>query len=418
MSRYVSCMLLAAVCATARPSPATEATLMGLEDIHRRIAAAHPRIAAAEAAARAAADRARIAGRPADPELEFEAESFGGSGGVSGFDAAETAIRLTQPLRPTGARDAEADGARQDANAAMAAAEIVRREARRDAHVAFHALASRQDLLALAEARLDRARRLHSIARDRASSGAASPLEALRAEADAGLAEAAVLRATGERERAAGELAALWGGTEDVRVASGPAAALPEPPESKDLRDALARHPVLAQAAAGRARAAAAHRAARAARWGDYGVMGGVQRFEETGDTGFTAGLSVVLPLWSRPGATAGAAALDLEAARQEEAASVLDGQSAAAAALSTYARARQAVLVLEQKSLPAARRMGEGMIEGYRAGKFGLAAVLEAQTAAADIEVEAVEAREEALKALADLEYWSPVGHEPNDRN
>jgi cobalt-zinc-cadmium efflux system outer membrane protein len=416
MPRIAPCLIVAALSAALPPARAEEFPSLALKDVRERVAAAHPRLAAAEASAAAAAARARSAGRPADPELEVEAESFGGSGAVSGFDAAETSLRLTQPFAPPGARSAAAEGARREAEAALAASEAVRREARRSTDAAFHALAARQDMLALAGTRLDRARRLHQIALDRTSSGAASPLDALRAEADAGLAEAALVRASGERERAAVALASLWGGTGDVRVASSAAAPLPGPPALDALRAAVVRHPVLARAAAEQARAAAAQRAARAARFGEYGLMGGVQRFEETGDTGFTAGLSVVLPLWSRPAAAAGAAGRDLDAARHAAAAEAREADVAIAAAHSAYTRAREVVLVLEGRSLPPARRMSEGMMEGYRAGKFGLIAAIEAQAAAADIEAQAIEAREEALRALAELEYWSPVGEEPTD--
>lgn len=411
MSRSAFLVLLAAALAATPPCRADERPAVTLEDVRHRAASANPRIAAAESSAQAAADRARIAGRPANPELELESESFGGSGAVANFDTAETALRLTQPLAPPGARGAAAEGAKQEARMARALADVVARSVRRTADEAFHALAARQDLLAIAETRLGRARRLHQIARDRADSGAASPLEALRAEADAGLAEAAVVRAAGERERAAAALAALWGGTDDVHIATGGAVEpLPEPPSLDALRAAVDRHPLLAQAAAAQARAAALHRGARAARFGEYGLMGGIQRFEETGDTGFTAGLSAVLPLWSRPGVAAGAAARDAESARHETAAIDLDARTAVAAARSAYARAREVALVLDRTSLPAARRMSEGMIEGYRAGKFGLAAVLEAQAAATDLEAAAVTAREDALTALAEIEYWNPT--------
>ena len=392
-------------------APADEPTSVTLAEVRRRAVEAHPRIAAADAAAAAAAERARAAGRPADPELEVETESFGGSGATSGFDAAETSLRLTQPLSPPGARGAAADTARQEALAAQAGADLARRELRRSVDEAFHELAARQNLLALARRRLDLAARLAGVARDRAASGAGSPIETLRAEADAGLAEAAVARAEGERESAAAGLAALGGAASDLRAASEPEPPLPDPPAVDVLKAAAARHPLILRAAADESRAAAGHRAARAARFGQYGLMAGVQRFEETSDTGVTAGLSISLPLWSRPGVSVAAARHELEAAHRTAAAEAREAAAAIAAARAAYTRAREAAGILATKSVPAARRAVDGMIEGYRAGKFGLAAVLEAQAAATDIEAEWIDARKEALLAWAELEYWSTAG-------
>ncbi len=416
MSRSSVLPIVAALAAPLLSASADEPPFVPLAEVRRRALEAHPRIAAADAAAAAAAERARSAGRPEDPELELETESFGGSGAASGFDAAETSLRLTQPLSPPGARGAAAEGARQEALAARAGADLARRELRRATDQAFHELAARQDLLALAHRRVELARRLAGVASDRAAAGAGSPLETLRAEADAGLAEADVARAEGGRERAAAALAALWGDPADVRVAHDPAAPLPDPPAPDGLRAAAARHPLLLQTAADASRAAAGHRAARAARFGTYGLMAGVQRFEETADTGITAGLTVSLPLWSRPGTTVAAAHHDLDAARRTAAAAAREAEAAIAAARATYARAREAADVLAAKSVPAARRAADGMLEGYRAGKFGLAAVLEAQAAAAEIEAEWIEARKEALLAWAELEYWSTTGQETTD--
>jgi outer membrane protein, heavy metal efflux system len=364
-----------------------------LEEALARAAAADPRLRAAEAGVEAAQAGVRQARVRPNPELGVEVENFGGESSARGLDNAETTFRLTQPLERGGMRPArvaaathELDGARLDA--LIAGLDIVE-EVRR----AYYDALAAEALVQVAAERVETAQALHASVMRRVAA-ARDPLMA-GARAEAGLAEARIAHEAAQRDAAiarADLVSLIGGGGEDMVLAS---AAFELAGEAPHAHEDIGRSPDLARAAAERERAEALARLERARGFQDPVVSLGVRRFEQDGETGLVAGVSVPLGIFDRnSGAIARAraeqrrAAHNVEAARRRIEREVFALERRLQSAASSVAALERDVLPQAERALALAR-------EGYNQGAFSYLDVFEAQRALTG----ARQARIEALR-------------------
>jgi cobalt-zinc-cadmium efflux system outer membrane protein len=186
-------------------------------------------------------------------------------------------------------------------------------------------------------------------------------------------------------------------------------------PVAVDADAALARarrsRPALAAARSRLEAERAGARAARYARYPDLAVSAGPKRQSLPGATtyGYTAGISIGLPLWNGGGAAAEAqqgraeqAAAELEAARRRVDVEVRD----ALQRLDTYRTRRQAVA----RELPAGSLL-EDAVFVYEQGEMSLFELLDAVGAARDAALLRLRLTGRYLRALYDLERALGVG-------
>lgn len=193
-------------------------------------------------------------------------------------------------------------------------------------------------------------------------------------------------------------------GTEDVEtlvvdgdLADLPEATLPGAPETTGTAV-----PQVAFAAATREQAAQELVAEKLRPIPDVTLGLGVRRFEDNGEHALVAGLSVPLPLFDRNRHGIAAAAARLEQARSSERNAQLSTRAALAQATQELDLRRNEARALRDELLPAAQQAFEAVDFGYRAGKFALLDLLDAQRQLSEVQTRLLSAQVECHVAAA----------------
>ena len=358
-----------------------------------RAGEAAPEVLTAALEARAALADADQAGRWLNPAISIEAENFGGTGALEGFDAYETTVRLEQTFRLGDKRRLSERAARAQAALASAQCQVRRLEAQVLAGELFLDLQAAIDMAEVAAASAALAEELASIVQRRVEAGAAAPPELARATAEAAALRAASDFARGEVEARAAALASIWGSPGvDFIVPDGTGAGF----EGADTAagEVWNAHPRLQAAEAEVDALAAAADRARAGAYPDVTLWAGFRRFEDSGDSAIMAGVSVPLPLFDRNQDATRAARLRAEGAAID-ARAVEARLRAEQTSLAARARAaKERLQTLETEALPLAEEAYSAAIQGYRVGKFDLTTTLDSRRRLIDTRASLIDAR------------------------
>ena len=377
------------------------------EAIHRA-SDSSPTVVQAQGSVAAAEARARQAGVRLNPELGLAVESFAGTGPYRGFNEAETTLSVSQRFELGGKRSARRELAEADLLTAQLSLLQARTDAVGDARSRFAELSVARDRLQLAREAEARARELARIVGILVDAGREPPLRALRAQAAAAEAEATRRAAEANLSQAASALASVLGRA-DVLL---------EPEGSYDLPNTAVRPTAAATtdfsegaplqvrvAMAERNAALARLRVQQAAAVPDITGDLGVRRFEATRDVALVAGLSVPIPIADRNRNAVQAARVEIQLAdarlaqaRIENVRKVRDAHSALTAAIAR-------VDALQNSGLNQAREAVRLADIGYRAGKFSLLELIDAQDALNQAESALLDARLARAQAAATLE-------------
>lgn len=340
----------------------------------------------------------RVAAQIPNPSLAF----------LAATDTPHQEILLEQPLEIGGSRSRRKALAREEGGIVDAEIGAIARAVRRRARGAFYDVVAAREVTSQRRRALDLAHRLKEIAQTRFEAGDAARIEVLAAELSEATAESE-LRASDEREIAAAArlnavLAARPGTRWDVR------GSLADPLPALDPDDLVARasrsNSELARLESERRAEAGRGSLLRAERVPTVGLVFGVD-LDAPGefDVGPKGGLTLGLPLFSRNQG---------EIARSAATARVLDDRIAAArravvgdveSAYHEWRAWKTKADAVTSSILPSARRLADLAEEGYRAGKTGILAVLDAQRSAAQVELDAVESLLSLHKSFAEIE-------------
>jgi cobalt-zinc-cadmium efflux system outer membrane protein len=359
----------------------------------------NPSVKSFSAKERAAVARRADAGKLPNPDLSFTTENMRIS------DRRETSITLSQPLDLGGERRARRDLAQ--ALALQASHELSAEE-----RAVLSATAARffdawalQERVALMNKGLALADEAIAAATARFRAGAAPEAERVRAEVQKALRAAEARKAAVELDIAKRVLALQWRGDPAVGSVSLGSPEEGPVPSVDSLLAHIVSHPEQLTAAAAVAVEEARLREARAARVPAVALEGGFKRLQEVGATGFSAGVSLSVPLWnqSRGAVHAAAAERDAAVARQEAVrtslmAAVENARGRLLAALHSMAALRQEVAPRAQEALSLIQ-------SGYRAGRFSYLDLAEAQRALLEAELAGADASVEAWRARLELE-------------
>lgn len=360
--------------------------------------AASPRITRAEAEVRAAEGRALQAGLSLNPSIGLDVENFSGTGPYRSFRQSETTLAVSQEFELGGKRRArkavaaaELDFARLALSREVAALEY-------DIRVAHAELAASEARGALARETLGRARELSRVAKELVDAGRDPPLRRLRADALLAEAEAELARAAGAFISARRKLALLAGsGDSELTAAPGkdePIPALPAETPSLDERLATAEREA-AQARVSLAKAEAVP---------NVTASGGVRRFRESGATAVVASVSIPLPFRNRNQGNVSAARAETEAAEAFVAQMRLEATFNRRDAELMVTAANERVNALSGPGLAQAEEAARLADIGYRAGKFSLIELIDAQEALNSARRNLIEAQLDRARALAAL--------------
>lgn len=243
------------------------------------------------------AQRKTSALRPA-MALELEVENFAGSGENEGFDSAETTLALSSVIEL---------GAKRQARVSYADARINQAEWEQQADsldvlgeltaIYIESLATQANIR-LAEESLDLSQSLLKTVKARSVQGATPEAEVMRAQAAVARGEIRLTALVEQFERQKVQLTRFWGDiTPAFSTLEGNLFEFGENPGFEQLYARVKTSPAL-QVLASEARIRDAEVAlARTGGRSDLTWRAGIKRFEETGDSAFTAGLSI--PLFS-----------------------------------------------------------------------------------------------------------------------
>lgn len=395
--------LAAAASAADPPAPRESLTLAQAVELAARRS---PAIAAFTAETAASANRAQSEALGPNFVVESDFENFAGTGNASGTDSLEATLRLSRvielgskPALRRGLGSAELDrlAAEQQLRRFDLTAEVARR---------FIHIVADQRMVVTARRATELARTARDVASERVRAGASSPAALGRAEIALSRAQIAQEHAEHELISSRVKLSVLWGATNaDFGEALGDLFVLPAL-ESFDAYSArLNGSPDLSRFASEARVEEARIRLAEARRSPDILVAAGVRRLEAFDDQALVASFSVPLGTRRR-------AALEERAARADRSRVDLDREARRLELHATLFDLYQEILharseaeALHTHVRPQAEVMLATTNEGYRAGRFSLLELADAQIQLIEVEREAIRAAAQFHTLLVEIQ-------------
>jgi cobalt-zinc-cadmium efflux system outer membrane protein len=346
------------------------------------------------------------AGLLPNPEIGVEAENFGGSGDVSGFDATETTVQLSQRFELGEKRAKRRRVALLGRDLAQSDYEARRADVFTAVQKAFVGVLSAQERVSLAKGLVTLAEQVLQTVSERVKAGKVSPIEETGARIGLASSRVKLAQARLGLEAARKTLSLAWGSeTADFERAEGRLDAPLILPGLDRLVPLVAQNPDIARLEKEIEERRANVVLENARRIPDLTVSGGARRLNESDDTAFVMGFSVPLPLFDRNqgGIEEARQRLDkakrvLEAAKRSKANSLTERYSVLSSAF-------EEADTLKTRIIPDARAAFEGAREGYQLGKFGYVFMLDAQRTLFDAEIQHLDALTSYYQTLADVD-------------
>lgn len=321
------------------------------------------------------------AGRLPNPVLTADLEDIGSSNASAETVQPQANLTVSQVIELGGKRVRRAEAASLARDLAGWEYERKRIDVITQVSKACAELIGAQEQRALADEMLRLAEHVVEIVSARVHAGKVAAVDEVKAQVALSNARIERGRAANDVEAARGRLAATWGSAApQFEKAEGElGSALPIPPLSH-LSDRMGQSPALARWPAELAQRRAAVDLERARAIPDLTVLGGYRRYDTTGDSTFTVGVAIPLPVFDRNGAGVQAARDRLAKGEAERHAEQTRVSLELAEAYRALAAAQREAAAMEEGILPGARMAFDAVNEGYRIGKFGLLDVLDAQ--------------------------------------
>jgi cobalt-zinc-cadmium efflux system outer membrane protein len=395
--RVLVCVIaLTAVAAVAAAQSVAPAEL-SLPQALARAMEHNPSLIAARLGRAVSAAEISVARERPNPDFTFEGER----------ETPHYAFGVTLPLELGAKRGRRVAVA--EATADAAAAEIARTEleVRAEVRRAFYESVAAERRVALAHEVADLAQRARDAAQARVDAGDAPRLEQLQAELELARAQNELATRDGERVAARVELNALLGlppGATTVVRGELSEGAVPE--ESAAVTRALDSSLDLAVLDRRIREAQARVALARALQIPDLSLSGTVTQ-DAPGEfnTGYRAGFSLTLPIFTTHRAGVVREESAVTQARAEREAAVTQTSAAVMAARVRATALREQIDREERDILPRARQVEDMAEDSYRSGQTGLVALLQVLQTTRDTRLQTVETALAYQRALADLE-------------
>jgi outer membrane protein, heavy metal efflux system len=388
----VGCVVLLGLCS---PGRATAADLLSLTDALNRTRDNSPVLAASGFAARIETARLDQAGRRPNPELGVEWDDLGGSGALSGVDASEVTVGITQSFELGGKRSRRV--ALVQSRVALAEAEhlltlrdleLSVREAYAEAWAAQSRAALQAELVALNMQLVDQEQA-------RYEAGAASAAMLSRTRAGLAAARAAFNRHEAERKAACNRLAAHWGasslGCDGLAGVAEVPVDLPADPDVDAVISAGPDHDVWQ---ARLAQQQAAVDVARTLSRPDLAVGIGMRKYNESGDQALVLGAELPLPIFDRQQGEIRAAGYEMEMVHRQAHADGVVRVADLNAALQARRAAWNELNALNREILPEAQNAHEATVDGHVDGRFSLTDVIETRRFLFELRESLIDAR------------------------
>jgi cobalt-zinc-cadmium efflux system outer membrane protein len=385
----------------ARPAAAEPSRVLTLDAALLLTREHHPLLRATLRKSDAAAFLVEDAARWPNPSLEAGVENLGG-GELAG--KTESFVAISQPFEFGGDRTARRGLASARAEEARAGVAQQTRDAEAVTTEGFLAAWLLQERIRRLRAAEGMAGEAVRAASERLASGAAPPYERLRAESFLALREIERAGLADDLAAAKRRLGLQWNGPFEFDSLS-----LADPPDQApaSLEESLAgiaHHPARRAAEASLEAGAWRTRLARAARVPDLELAAGVRRLEESGATGFTAAISVPLPVWNPQSGDVRAAEAEHDAARLIARSTSLSLEEVARAAHGRWVTALDRWRRIDTEVQPATAAAMAEIASAYRAGRLRYLDIQEGQETLLEADLARLEAQADAWRAHAAL--------------
>ncbi len=347
-----------------------------------------------------------------NPELEIEAENFGGSNDFNGYDAAETTVRFSQLVELAGKRSRR----KQMASLARDAGEWERQAGRADliyqVSTAFFDTLAAQERLALHGEMKALAEQVFQSVTERVNAGRVSPVEKLRANVAYSIARMDMEKAARRLDAARRNLALTWGDhAPSFESVEGDLASIWKIPPWESLEAFIKKNPVIQQRVTEIMLSQEDVGLAKAEKIPDVTLSLGAKHFNEGDDTAFVMGVSIPIPLFNQNQAERIQASHRLTQARQTHDAARLkilqDMVRVYESLLSAYAEAEAIKTVV----LPTAESAFEAVNEGYDMGKYDYLVMLDSQQSLFEAKGRYVDALVQYHTAAAEMTRLTGTG-------
>jgi outer membrane protein, heavy metal efflux system len=406
--RFLPFLLLAAGAPwwAPRASDTPVAAPLVLEEARARALRDNLLLKAAAAQLQASDGAVKQARALSNPQLEAQAEDFGGD--LPRWGQSQTTYSVTQILEPWGQRSLRAGAAQGTRDATAQEVQMRTLDLLAEVERRFTLVLGAQERVTIAEENLTTAKEVTATVAALVKAGEVSPIEEHRAGSDESLSHLALQSAKRELELARIALAQLWGLDQpDFGRAEGSLGKTMEVPLETDFESLDALPDVLRLTAETRGLDAQLALAKRS-RWPALAVNAGWRRYAETGQHGYVAGIAFSVPLFDRNAGAIGEASFKLERGKWEREAERLRIRGAYRAARASLSSAAEEATTLRDQVLPRSHQVYDAMNEGYRRGQFRLLDLLEARRSLAAARLSTVDALVRLGIAQADLRRFA----------
>lgn len=380
--------------------------ILTLEDVLNRTLQSGPELTVATEELRAVEAEAVLAGRLPNPELSVSLENVAGNGIYDGTDAAELTIALSQPIELGGKRRLRREAAELGRQLATNGQKLARAEVMATTRQRFVAVLAAQEGLALAKEQAELTTKSLNAADERIKAGKAPTIDRLRLQGEASQANLAVTQAERTLVTARQALAASWGDAQpNFDQVAGDLSLLPTVPAPDHVDATLEQTAV----AVNRRITTELHgnelARAKASRIPDPSLTVGWRQFKESDEEAWLFGIAVPLPLFSLGQDAVTAASSRFNSAKARELSDRNQARATLRSAWQALADAKAEAEVLGKEVVPAATEGFAAAEVGYRAGKFSLLELLDAQRTLFDARQQQLTARTNCHLAAIELQ-------------
>ncbi|ARN57688.1 TolC family protein [Sedimentisphaera salicampi] len=366
----------------------------------------NPKLKAYSYQIRADEARALQAGLLPNPEVGVEVEEIGGTGGKSGFDAAETVISISQLIEL-------ADKAQKRKKAASLQRELaewdyksIRLDVFTSAANAFVEVLGAQRTLSLNQELLTLSEKLVETVSQRVEAGKDAPIEQEKAKVLKAKLEIQYNQALQNLQSSRKKLVSFWSADAPIFTkAQGQLEGIEPVPAFSKLKEQIENNPDIARWKTKLDRADAMIDLEDARERRDITLSAGVKRSNETGDNSFFVGFSVPLPLNDRNQGNKLAAINDKLKTHQLQKNAELQIYSQLSETYSWLSNSYTQAVKTKQDVLTGARAAFQAAREAYEQGKAEYLVVLDTQRTLFEAEESYIDSLVSYHKAKVNIE-------------
>ncbi len=348
----------------------------------------------------------RQAGLAPNPELSLEVENFAGSGELSGLDAIETTVGVSQLFELGDKRGKRRRVADHDHGLAAWDLETQRLDLITGVTHAFYNILAAQERVRLSESLITVAEQTVTSVARRVGAGALSPVEETRARIELATNQVELDLARRVLTVARMQLASTWGDTTALfDQAAGPLAESLRVPAWQTLIDHLDNNPDLARWETEIDQRQAVLALERSLRLPDVSVGGGVRWWRESGDKALLLEVAMPLPMFDRNKGATRAAEHRLAMSTEQLRAGRVHAHTLLTAAYEELVATTDEAATLRDEILPDAADAAATARRSYAQGLFSLTDVFDIQRALFELRSRLIDTLVRYHLAVAEIE-------------